>query len=254
MYGHLDQSYVFDDRGVMRVANAQEYGNFKQASLTANIDDFLNQRKALSVGACVSCDRSQFRLFFSDGSALYLTIVNGRFMGALTQQFFHPFSCVWSAEDASGNEEIFAGGQNGFVYQLDRGSSFDGEVIEHYLVLNQNYMRAPKIKKQLRNGDLEVQSPFFAEFDVGYSLDYGATTVFQPANRTYESNFIPAPTWDSFVWDNFVWDGVKLSPSQVELKGKASAIQMIIRGASDYIYPFTLSSLITHFNFTRRAR
>lgn len=254
MQQNLEQSYVFDDRGVMSLAAAQEYGNFTQATLSANIDAYINQRKSLAIGSCVSVDRSQFRMFFSDGSALYTTIVNGKLIGHLPQLFIHPFSCVWSSEDESGNEETFAGGQNGTVYQLDRGSSFDGEPIDHHLILSWNYMRAPRLRKQLRKGSLEVASPFFAEFNVGYSLSYGSTRIFQASPQTYESNYAPSPTWDNFVWDAHVWDGVTLSPSEIDLKGKSECLQMAFSGSSDYVYPFTLNSLITHYTPTRRIR
>ncbi len=254
MQANLDQSYTFDDRGVGSLAAANRFGNFTTATLTANIDDFLNQRKQIAIGCCVSKDRSQFRLFFSDGSALYVSIVNGKMIGAMPMAFTHPFSCVWNAEDSSGNEETFAGGQDGTVYQLDRGSSFDGEAINHYFYLNVNFMKAPRIKKQFRRGSLEVQSSYYAEFSVGYRLSYGSSLIFQPDSNVYASDFSASANWDSFVWDNFVWDGVTLSPTEVDIKGKSEAVQMIVSGSADFVYPFTLSSLVTHYNLTRRTR
>lgn len=254
MAGNLDQSYALDDRGVMSLTAAQEYGNFKQATLTANCADFLTERKSLSVGACVSAERSQFRLFFSDGSALYLTVVNGRLVGSMPQQFAHAFSCVWNAEDANGNEETFAGGANGYVYQLDRGASFDGAPISHYLVFTPNYLKAPSIKKVFRNGHLEINATTYAEFDVGYSLRHGSTAVFQPLLKVADNADRNVPAWDSFVWDYFIWDGTTKGPIEVEIKGKSEVIQMIIAGTSDFVYPFRLSSLTTHFTYTRRTR
>lgn len=254
MAGNLDQSYVLDDRGVMSMAAAQEYGNFKQATLTANIADFLTARKNLSVGACVSADRSQFRLFFSDSSALYVTVVNGRLVGSLPLQFAHAFSCLWNAEDASGNEETFAGGANGYVYQLDRGASFDGAPISHYLVFTPNYLKAPSIKKVFRNGHLEISATAYAEFDVGYSLRHGSATVFQPLLATSDNADRAVPVWDSFLWDYFVWDGTVKGPIEVSIKGKSEVIDMVIAGTSDIVQPFRLSSLNTHFTYARRTR
>jgi hypothetical protein len=255
MQQNLDQSYHLDDRGVMGLRAAQEYGNFLQASLSADIDTFLSGRRSLSVGSCVSADRSQFRMFFSDGSALYTTIVNGKLVGHAPMLFPNAFFCVWSGEDSSGNEETFVGANDGgMVYQLDRGSSFDGEPIDHYLQLSLNFMRAPQIRKQFRNGRLEVQGNFYAAFDVGYSLNYGDDLMFQATPDPYTSNFRGGAAWDKFTWDNFVWDGVTLSPSKITIKGKGESIQMSISGSSDYVYPFTVTSLITHYNLTRRRR
>lgn len=254
MQANLDQSYVMDDRGVLSLAAAQDYGNFKQATLTANIAEYLLERKSRAVAACVSNDRSQFRLFFSDASALYLTIVNGRLIGAMPQQFQHAAFCVWSGEDASGNEETFMGGADGHVYQLDRGASFDGAPIAHYLVFTPNYMKAPSIKKVFHNGELEIDADAYAEFSVGYALRYGSSKVFQPLPSVLDNALRPVPVWDAFVWDDFIWDGATMGTMEVEIKGKSEVIQMIISGVSDYVQPFRLSSLNTHFSYTRRTR
>lgn len=255
MQQNMDQSYHLDDRGLMGIRAAQEYGNFNQASLSAEIDTYLLGKRSLSSDSCVSAERSQFRMYFADGSALYTTIVNGKLVGHAPMVFAHPISCVWSGEDSSGNEETFAGAiDGGMVYQLDRGSSFDGEPIDHYMRFNLNFMGAPQVRKQFRNGWIEVQGNFYAEFDVGYSLSYGSERIFQAAPVTYSSNFQGVPNWDSFTWDEFTWDGVTLSPSKVSIKGKAEAIQMLVSGSSDYVYPFTLSSITTPYNLTRRQR
>lgn len=255
MQANLDQTYFLDDRGVMSFRAAQEFGNFRHATVTDDLDAYVTQRKTLAVGCCVSADRSQLRMFFSDGSALYLTLVNGRLLGAMPQFFYHPVSCVWSAEDASGNEEIFAGASgSGYIYKLDQGASFDGEPIEHRLTFAQNFMKAPQIKKKYLNGTLTVKSNHYAEFSVGYRLGYGKTSVFQPSDTTYVSNFEAAPSWDTAVWDNFSWDGLTLSPSEIAIRGKSEAIEMRILGSSDFVLPFTLNSLVTHFHYTRRTR
>ena len=254
MQGTLDQTYALDDRGVMSLAAAQEYGNFKQATMTANLGEFLNLRKSNAVMACVSTERSQLRLFFSDGSALYLTIVNGRLIGAMPQQFYQQFTCVWNAEDASGSEETFAGGTDGQVYKLDTGTSFDGAPISHFLVFTPNFMKAPSIKKVFRNANLEVSASEYVEFVVGYSLRYSSELVFQPGTVSVDNSLRAIPEWDSFIWDNFVWDGTTIGPIEIEIKGKSEVIQMIISGSSDYVPAFRLSSLTTHFNYTRRTR
>lgn len=254
MQANLDQSYVYDDRGVMSLVAAQEYGNFTQATLTANLDDFLTVRKGREIGCCVSTDRSQIRVFFNDGSALYLTIVNGRMIGAMPMQFYHPFTCVWSAEDASGNEETFAGGASGHVYQLDRGTSFDGAPISHYMIFTQNYMKAPSIKKVFRGGLLEMDSDYYTEFSVGYSLRYGSTDVFQAVQSSEDNALRAVPDWDHFIWDNFTWDGVTMGPVEVDIKGKSEVIQMVISGSSDLVPSFRLTALLTRFSYTRRTR
>lgn len=255
MQANLSESYAFDDRGVIQTRAAQEFGNFGQATITANINSrYLTSRKGISVDCCTSADRSQIRFFFSDGSALYSTIVNGKLIGHGTMQFVHPFTCVWSAEDSSGNEETFAGGLDGMVYQLDRGSSFDGEPIDHHCLLAENFMGSPMMNKELRGGKLEVASSFYTEFEVGYTLDYGSSRLMQPSDATYDAGAESSFVWDNFIWDNFQWGGGIRRPTDLDIKGKAPSIGMAFRGNLDFVYPFTLSALITKYNFTRELR
>lgn len=254
MTTNLDQSYVMDDRGVIGIQAAQEYGNFKQATLTANLSKYVTDRKSLASCVCINMERSQVRLFFTDGSALYLTIVNGRLIGAMPMQFQHGFRCVWNAEDGSGTEETFAGGNDGHVYLLDSGASFDGAPISHFLIFTPNFMKSPSTNKIFRNGYLEINAAHYAEFEVGYALRYDSASVFQPVSTLFDNSGRIVQTWDAFIWDNFIWDGVTQGPMEIEIKGKSEVIQMVINGSSDYVQAFRLSSLHTHYSLLRRTR
>jgi len=80
---NMDQAYVLDDRGIMSLGTSLNFGNFVPAALTMNIPKFIEQHRGLSVGSTVNRDKGQYRVFFSDGSALYLTILNGRWHGPI---------------------------------------------------------------------------------------------------------------------------------------------------------------------------
>jgi hypothetical protein len=77
---NMDQAYVLDDRGIMSLGTSLNFGNFVPAALTMNIPKFIEQHRGLSVGSTVNRDKGQYRVFFSDGSALYLTILIEHFV------------------------------------------------------------------------------------------------------------------------------------------------------------------------------
>ena len=255
MAQNLAQSYVLDDRGIVAFRTAQEFGNFSQATLTQHIQRYIESKRSFATCSSISKDKSQYRFFCSDGSGLYATVVNGKFIGAMPITMPDPFFCAWNAEDASGNDITFVGGNaSGYVYQLDRGSSFDGENIDAAITLNWNFLKSPRTRKRFRRASVEVQSEHYASFAFGYTLGYDSAEIEQPTHHTYEANLRGAGLWDVSAWDSFVWDGLTLSPTEVEVEGTAENIKVSLHATTDYLYPFVLNSLILHYSDRRGLR
>lgn len=244
---NLGQTYMFDDRGVINLQTAQLYGNFSTATLTQNIQDFIKEKRSKLTCSMVSKDKSQYRLFFSDNSGLWLTLVNGKLKGSLPVLFSHSPSCAWNSEVANGDEVSYIGCTDGFVYQLDKGSSFDGGNVDGYCILNFNASNSPRTIKSYFAGSIETQGEAYAEFSFGYSLAYGSTERLQPNDATYPTSFVGASFWDAITWDMFYWDGVTISPTEVTVEGHGENLQVVIRTTNDYLYPYTLNSLILHY-------
>jgi hypothetical protein len=254
MAQNLEQSYCMDDRGLMNLRAAQEFGNFQQATLTNNIQTFIADKIGNSVCSSISKAKSQYRAFFADGSALYATIVNGKFRGAMPQVFPVAFSCAWNGELANGNDVSYVGGSDGMVYQLDRGSSFDGEAIDAYITLNWNFQKSPRVRKRYRGASIEVQGSTYAAIRFGYALGYNSSEIPQPSPRDYETELGGAGNWDQVNWDEFIWDGYTLSPTEAEMEGRAENVQVTLSSTTDYIYPYTLNSLIIWYSPGKRKR
>jgi hypothetical protein len=249
----LETSYVFDDRGVVSLSTTDKFGNFDAATLTFNIRPVIQTRRTLATAAGINREKSQYRLFFSDGYALYMTVVNGQYFGAMPVQFPNPVFCWCEGERADRTEQAFFGSTNGFVYRMDAGTSFDGENIEYSLLLNYNSVKSPRVRKRFRRASIEMTGTSYAQFSFGYELGYGLPDNEQPNNYAYESRFSPA-YWDSFVWDAFTWDGKVLAPTEVEMTGTAENVAIRIFGASDYIGEFTINSVILHYSMRRGLR
>jgi hypothetical protein len=255
MSQNLDQTYLFDDLGLMSLAAAQEYGNFTQSTLTQNIQPFIKEKQALSLCSTINKERSQYRAFFSDGYGLYATIKNHKFIGAMPVKFAHGFNCAWNGELANGNEITYVGSNsNGYVFQLDVGSSCDGDDLSAMLVLAWNFVKTPRYEKRYRGGSLEIQGQHYAAITFGYRLGYNSEEIAQPDDADYSVSLGDTGAWDEVSWDSFSWDGNILSPTEVELCGRAENIQVIIRSGTNYIMPYTINSLILSYSMGRRIR
>lgn len=250
---NLDQAYVLSDRGVMGLNTTLNFGNFLSASLTMNIRPFLQIRRNLATASVLNREKGQYRVFFSDGYGLYMTIANGRLIGSMPIQFPNDVTCCSDAPSTDGPETSFFGSSNGFVYRLDAGTSFDGAVIPSNITLVYNSTNSPRILKRYRRASVELTGDAYAEFGFGYDLGYRTTELDQPADEAYSNDLRPA-YWDSFVWDNFVFDGRDISPSEVEVTGTAENMAIRISSVSALLKPFTINSVIVHYTMRRGIR
>ena len=250
---NIGQTYVFDDRGVITLQATLSYGNFDTAAVTLNIRPFTQVRRNLVTASVLNREKAQYRVFFSDGYGLYVTIANGQMLGAMPVNFPNPVTCATEAQTSAGEETSFFGSTNGFVYALDTGTSFDGESINAVLELNYNSENTPRILKRYRRGSFELTGNGYCEFQFAYDLAYSSVYVGQESGSTYLNNFTPS-FWDSVFWDAFVWDGRTLAPSDVEIKGTGENILLRISSDADYFQPFTINSVILHYTTRRGLR
>lgn len=250
---NLDQAYALDDRGVISLGTSLNFGNFLPASLTMNLRPFLQQRVGMAVGSSVNRNKGQYRVFFSDGTGLYMTIRNGELLGTMPIQFLHAITCVVEAEDSSGVARSFFGSENGYVYEMDRGASFDGENIQANMNLVYNSIGGPRVLKRFRKASVELTGDAYAEFAFGYDLGYRTQFLEQPLDSNYTSDLRGA-YWDEFTWDTFVWDAQELKPTEVELYGTAENIAIRISTASNLYKEFTVNNIILHYTQRRGIR
>ena len=233
---------MLDDRGVDNLLTTQAYGNFQANTLSSDIQPFINERKSRATASTVVRKKSQYRLFFSDKNALYITTKNNKILGMMPMLLKHKVTCITSAEDGDGNEEIFFGSDDGFVYQMERGTSFDGQSIDYYGDFHYVHVGSPNQKKRWRSVVWEVDGSGYHEFTFSYQLGYGTAGVARARSSSVIADF-QETRWDSGLrWDNFFFDGQLISPSRVKLSGSEENIQLKIRGSSDYFAPLSYSS------------
>jgi hypothetical protein len=250
---NMDDTYVYDDRGIAKLTTTLNYGNFDSATLTANIKPFIESKRGKVSHATLNRQKSQYRVFYTDGTGLYVTVVNQQLLGCMPVYFPNPIYQVINSKFNSGEEATFFCSTNGMVYQMEKGTSFDGASLDGYITLNVNPSGSPRLLKRYRKAALEVSGSGYAEFNLGYSLGYSNRKITQPISVLYETN-VNQMTWDNFTWDNFTWDGNSTLPNEIELIGTAENIAITIRSTTPYWQSFTLNSVILHYSGRRMMR
>lgn len=247
------QTIFLDDRGITTLSTTLAYGNFQQATVSRHIQRFLNTKRVLAQASCISRDKNQYRLFFSDKTGLYLTIEGSKIVGIMPILFNDIVSVCTSLEDSTGAEVMMFGSTDGKVYQMDKGTSFDGDAIEAYLKVHYHYSQLLRWLKKYMGATMELEGDGYAEFNFSYELGYGSTDIPQPGTSLEEVPF-RSTVWDAFIWEAFVWDGKTLAPSNVKLGGSAENISIIITKSSDYFFPVNFSGVYLRFTKRRQLR
>lgn len=251
---YITQGFALDTMGISTLAATQEYGNFKNSIVSDCISNSLSDVISLATASCIVRTKNQYRLFFSDGTVFVMTMKDKKILGITKGAVNNPVTCICSAEGASGTEEIYFGSTDGYVYQMDKGTSYDGAAIDWFAELAFNHVGSPRQLKTFRKIVIEVSGSNYSRFSVGYSLDYGSTEYAAGVTSAITSNLSQGMVWGSFTWGSFFWNGSSLSPSEMDVTGTAENISLRFSGRSDENAQFTLNGLIMHYTPRRQLR
>jgi len=250
----MGQTYFMGEYGVTTIKTTQSFGNFRDATITDQIRDTVNAKKLLITASVISRNKNQYRIFFSDKTGLYITILNNKPVGVMPISFDDEVICSCSVETNSGDEAMYFGSDNGFVYQMDKGTSFDGSDIDAFYVTHFYHANSLRMKKRWMTATWEAQGEGYAQFSYSYSLDYGSASTVQPQSVTVDSTVTGGSSWDEFVWDSFTWDQTDLSPVTVRLAGSSENISLTVSKSSDYMKPVDYSGVFFRFYPTGRQK
>jgi len=130
---NMDQAYVLDDRGVMNMNTSLNYGNFESNALTLRIRPFMQARRNLATASVLNREKGQYRIFFSDGSAIYMTFNGSKVLGIMPIQFANSRvvgDCICS-KSRSSNRNITTA-----TYVCSKRQISDGNILLTVLVQN----------------------------------------------------------------------------------------------------------------------
>lgn len=255
-YAHTAQAlgnvFYLDPKGIMNLSTTSAFGDFITGTMSQLIQPFIDSKRGLAVASCVVRGKSQYRVFFSDGTGIAM-YMRGTKLGGFTPFDYgdRTFLCVESCVMADGTERILAAGNDGYVYELDCGTSFDGDSIRSHAFLAFNSNKSPRVSKRYRRSVLQVTCDNTADVRVGYELDFGSALK-RSGYRDLTEMIGSGDYWDLLVWGDFNWGAPYVTEHTIDTPGNGRNIGLLIYGDSDENEPYTLHSAIVHF-FAGRA-
>lgn len=263
---NIGYAFFLDTKGICQLNSTRNYGNFDMSTVSRAIQPLIDQQRGLATASCIVRSSNQYRVFFSDGTGLIMYVESAdenlyaaaasikvgafmRFSYSLTVYFNTVASCV----DSTGVERIFAGGSDGYVYELERGTSFDGAVITSHLLTSFNTSRTPMSRKTYKRTVIQATCMGTASVTVGYNLSYANTESAEGA-RTTQSLIGGGGWWDSMIWDTFNWDAPYLTDYTIDTPGNGTNINYAIFGSNAVDLPYTINSVIVTRKIGRMER
>jgi hypothetical protein len=228
----------FDASGARSTASTQSWGNFSYGKESTKVDGWLRGKSP--VCSLMQANRTMYRVWFSDGTALSATI------GKRSMQWM-PIDLGIAVRQAVSHEidgvsRTFVCDDSGWVYEMDVGRSFDGAAIEAWTMLHALNAGSVAMISTWRSGLLEASAPCAFRIRAQSEFDDGDPNVSLGDSVEAESGPV-GMRWDTDRWDEGVWDGGGLASMNVGLRGVGSTAAVTFYSSSDNELPHLLSGL-----------
>lgn len=250
-------AFVYDDRGISDIQSTLNFGNFLQATISQRVKSVLDSKRNSFVDSHILRDKQQLRMFFNDGTAMYATLgpnVNSFMPVAFPETDI--VTCSVSQETyGGGNDVVFVGMTNGYVMQMERGTSFDGQIITSNLSLVFDNSKSYRMLKRYRRISLEMYGEGYVEFNIDYDLNYADSDYAQP-DTFFNSANTSSISFDSGVfWDSgWTWDGTPLTNKSIAIEGDGMNMALKISVSSNYFYPINFNGALLEYSPQRMLR
>jgi hypothetical protein len=235
-----NKTYALDDRGIIEVSRSQNFGNFDSGTVSQKAQALVNTMRSKVVGSSVYRSRNQYRLYGNDGTGIIVTVSATN--NAVSMMPFDYNSgrttnlvnvtCISSGEDSTGKDVVFFGADNGYVYQADKGSSFDGEPIQRFLRMPFNNIRSPRSLKEYMKSVLEMTSTGYAEIRFQPEFSYGDSNI--QSHVTLDETVQGAGGyWDVDTWESFFYDAKTVNSPEFNITGSGINLALIFYSNND---------------------
>lgn len=249
----VGDSVYLDDRGLTRLNRVQQFGNFDMATISQKIEPLLKRYTTRVSASFVIKSKNQYRLCFNDGTGIIVTFFGVDVSGFSSFDYNLIVRCACSAEDVDGRDVIFFGSDDGFVYQAEKGFSYDGESYTDVMRPAFSHLGQPDQNKRWRKVVVECESVGRTEITLVPEFDYSSPD--NPADRPqYLTVLGGGGYWDQATWDQSVWSAASVYTADIYVDGVARNMSLLITSTSDRNPPHILNSLLLHVSPRGRRR
>ena len=164
----------------------------------------------------------------------------------------HSVECTWSVENELGVEEVFFGSDDGFVYQMEKGDSFDGALMEYYFRLPFAHLKYPRHVKRWFKAVLDVDAVIAPVLQWAIEFDYASNKKAPAQTQDYGENiYTGGGIWGQAVWGAFIWGAQIVGQATAKLWGSGVNMSLLVRGESNYEPVHSIFGVSYHYSIRR---
>lgn len=274
----IGETLYLDHRGLRNLTNTAtisgmmttaSFGDFQAGAVSELFDRYLDAKRRAGANPVASLrvkSKTQYRLFYDDGTGFTV------FLGGKNPSML-PFETdalqvytTFSGEMTDGSEGLFGCGNDGYLYRLDSGTSFDGVTVRAFVMLPFNHCGNVNMNKRFHSVSIELDAASQTRLGVVAQFDYGDGEQPISGNQDFSTfdnandftikgggeDFILTAgggAWDPTTWGTFYWSNAYQGMAEAEVDGAGRNISLIIASpATAMEAPHTLQSYTIHWS------
>ena len=240
-----------DANGITSLQATNNFGDFTSSLLSNRIARYMRAAGRLTVGSCIVRQKSQYRIFIDRGEEteiIALAFGGQGTLGFSKQVLPVVLSCIASGE-ISGQEAIFYGGSDGFLYKAETGESYDGLEIAAFIRSSFASQRSPYQRKRYKRANISLQAQELVDLRVKPEFSFANEDVASHSLRDI-SAIGGGGYWGSSLWGEFIWSAPEIGQGHVDITGTGTSIALVVYSTSKHSKPHTINSF--NIDYIRR--
>lgn len=246
-------SLFMSGQGISSLNAVLEYGNFEILALSLKVRPLLSQYEDdnLIAGSVYDNDHGVYRLYMRDGKQFVMSY-DGKTAGSIIlNDYKNRIHCVCQGKFFY-DRVFFAGGEDGYVYQLEKGNSLNGDVIpmslqtvyDHFLGDNppmnvDTYKTFNKIR-------VLIDSPDELIIQLNIDTSFGNS----PPNLTSQKDGAISSgggVWDVSKWNEFVWSGSQVAEDERYIDAIGHNLSTYMYSETKFTRPYVIQGIVYQF-------
>lgn len=238
-----------DNRGIRSITTSQDYGNFVTGTMTEGVGKILRSKAVAGVRICGSVivrTKNHYRVFFDDGTGISI-FLGRKYPEPMYFDLAKEVTCICSNESTDDVERIFFGSTDGYVYQLDKGTSFDGSDLGAFVQLAYAHMNSPNTLKRVHKVQIECVSDGYAPMAVAIEYDYSSNEQIATSQRNVEAQGVGG-LYGVANYSEIFWSAPVENVLEADVEGQGYNASAIVYSEGEAIPAYILRGATIHYS------
>ncbi len=245
----LGDVYFANKDGVLSLKTVDAFGDFSLNLITKDANKTYQARKGLILKGIADREKGQYRLFYDDGYVLSFSFdaeknVRDIMVANYKLQLLGLFMTY-----AGDRKFMFT---SNFVYELDKGTSFNGNEIPTTLQTSYYHYKLPAVIKKFRGFVIDLEGEIGTQYYFRGDFAYGDKYYGKGQSIVREWEVTGRAAWGDVNWGEFVWGSGGVDSKMMYMQGIGTSLSIGLFTKNKYSKQHTIQSLLVNYSIGKR--